>query len=149
MCMERNKELVDDILYNSLLSWIHNTCGITWSEVLQTPLFKCKDVGIKSGTYFFLTLGSDVPPRLSGAEVRETEICVSHVRGSLLHHLLFGPTLSGEERRAGEAGKRWSVTHGLSLRFIRFPFRSCPVCDSRWPRSIHKDPAAELAGSWF
>lgn len=139
MCMERNKELVDDILYNSLPSWIHNTCGIAWSEVLQTPFLNAKMWESKSGTYFYLTLGSDVPPRLSGAEVRETEICVSHVRASLLHHLLFGPTLSGEERRVGEAGKRWSVTHGLSLCFIRFPFRSCPVCDSRWPRSIHKD----------
>lgn len=104
--MERNKELVDDILYNSLPSWIHNTCGIAWSEVLQTPFLNAKMWESKSGTYFYLTLGSDVPPRLSGAEVRETEICVSHVRASLLHHLLFGPTLSGEERRVGEAGKR-------------------------------------------
>lgn len=54
MCLEWNKEPVDDILYNSLPSWIHNTCGITWSEVLQTPYFKCKDVGIKNGTYFFM-----------------------------------------------------------------------------------------------
>lgn len=90
---------------------IHYPVGFTTHVVslgvkfYRHPILNAKMSESKTGLTF-LCLGSDVPPRLSGAEVRETEICVSHVRASLLHHLLFGPTLSGEERRAGEAGKR-------------------------------------------
>lgn len=72
----------------------------------------------------FLNLGFDVPPCLSGTEVRDTEICKSHVRSSLLHHLLFGPTLSGEEGRAGETERQEMICHPwfvIMLHHIPFP----------------------------
>lgn len=74
-------------------------------------------------TFYFL--GFDAPPCLYGAEVRETEICKSRVRASLLHHLLFGPTLSGEERRAGETERQEMICHPWFVTMLhQIPFFS-------------------------
>lgn len=77
-----------------------------------------RDMEMKSSTYF-LNMGFAVHACL--VQMSETQRFVNpQVWDSLLHHLLFGPTLSGEERRAGETGRQemichpWFVTHAPS-----------------------------------
>lgn len=49
--------------------------------------------------------------RLSSADVRGTEISKSHVRAPLLHHLLFGPTLSGGVKSGRGGAKEETICH--------------------------------------
>lgn len=88
---------------------------------------------------------------LPGTDVRQAEICKSHVQASLLHHLLFGPTLSVEERRAGETGRQEMVCRPWFVTVLhQIPgFFFSPVCDSRCPLTISKGPGSELDESWF
>lgn len=61
-----------------------------------------KGAGVTHSTYFPETVDAvDAGP----VQMSEWEMCKSHVQASLLHHLLFGPTLSADQRRAG-AGRR-------------------------------------------
>ncbi|CAB1426766.1 unnamed protein product [Pleuronectes platessa] len=51
---------------------------------------------------------------MSGAEVREPLVCTSQMQASLLHHLLFGPTLSGQGEEEEEGGRDGDAKDDLS-----------------------------------
>ena len=72
------------------------------------------DVKTQNSTYLETTVICRCS-MMSGAEVREPVVCTSQMQASLLHHLLFGPTLSGrgeEEEGGGDGGAKDDLSPG-------------------------------------